>query len=152
MLVVGADPRGRYLRPLLAVDLADVARRAAEWALRLCDPGVRELPVLHAWDAPHLPLLRLTEAEASRYVADEESVATARLGAWLARHRDLDARLERVLRRGDPRDAILDEAERRAADLIVIGARRRSGIGGLLVGRVAESVVRHASCDVLVVR
>lgn len=48
--------------------------------------------------------------------------------------------------------AILDEAEKRKVDLIVIGAKGHSAIGRLLLGSVSDSVAANASCSVLVVR
>jgi nucleotide-binding universal stress UspA family protein len=49
-------------------------------------------------------------------------------------------------------DAIKDEAERWRADLIVIGTHGRRGIGRLLLGSVAEGVIRVASKPVLLIR
>lgn len=48
--------------------------------------------------------------------------------------------------------AITEYAEEVGADLIVIGSHGRTGLTRMLIGSVAEKVVRHAKCDVLVVR
>jgi universal stress protein A len=48
--------------------------------------------------------------------------------------------------------AILDHARERGIDLIVMGTHGRSGMAHLLMGSVAERIVRHASCPVLTVR
>lgn len=50
-----------------------------------------------------------------------------------------------------PADALIAEAERLEAELIVVGNRRVQGLGRLL-GSVASDVVHHAPCDVLVVK
>lgn len=47
---------------------------------------------------------------------------------------------------------ICQAAEREHADLIVMGSHGRTGIAHVLLGSVAERVVRHASCPVLVAR
>ena len=60
--------------------------------------------------------------------------------------------VEIVLSDGDARDAILDEAHRRDADLVVVGTSGHSPIARLLLGSVAEEVLRAAPCDVLVAR
>lgn len=52
----------------------------------------------------------------------------------------------------DPRHAIVDAARKWRADLIVMGSHGRRGIDRLLIGSVAESVVRHAPCSVDIVR
>ncbi|MBX3729468.1 MAG: universal stress protein [Candidatus Sumerlaeia bacterium] len=53
---------------------------------------------------------------------------------------------------GNPGNQIARYAEQRAADLIVIHSHGRTGAAHLLIGSVAERVVRHAHCPVLVIR
>jgi nucleotide-binding universal stress UspA family protein len=52
----------------------------------------------------------------------------------------------------EPRHGIVDEARRWNADLIVMGSHGRSGFDRLLLGSVAEGVLRHAPCSVEIVR
>jgi universal stress protein A len=53
---------------------------------------------------------------------------------------------------GDPAEAIVQTAESEKADLIVMGTHGRSGFTRLLMGSVAEAVVRKAKCPVLTVK
>jgi nucleotide-binding universal stress UspA family protein len=53
---------------------------------------------------------------------------------------------------GNAVDLILEVAEEASADLIVMGTHGRSGLGRLLMGSVAEQVVRKAPCPVLTVK
>ena len=53
---------------------------------------------------------------------------------------------------GDPATAILEVARENSADLIVIGTHGRKGLLRILMGSVAESVLRGATCPVLVVK
>lgn len=53
---------------------------------------------------------------------------------------------------GEPAQALLDVADERDADLIVIGARQDISLAERLLGTVATDVVRRASCEVLIVR
>ena len=53
---------------------------------------------------------------------------------------------------GRAADEIVLQAKEDKVDLLVMGSHGRSGLSHLLVGSVAESVVRHAPCPVLVVR
>jgi nucleotide-binding universal stress UspA family protein len=57
-----------------------------------------------------------------------------------------------VLPLGEPAAAIVREAQACGASLIIVGSHGRTGISRALVGSVAERVVRHAHCPVLVVR
>lgn len=52
---------------------------------------------------------------------------------------------------GDPVVEIIDVAEQRNADLIVVGTREPSFLERLLGGSVSQGVARHAHCDVLIV-
>jgi nucleotide-binding universal stress UspA family protein len=59
---------------------------------------------------------------------------------------------ETAVRDGDPRSAIVDEAEAWDADLIVVGSHGYTGLKRWLLGSVAQSVVAHAPCSVEVMR
>jgi universal stress protein A len=57
-----------------------------------------------------------------------------------------------VLREGDARRAILDVAAQHCRDLVALGSHARSGLAHVLLGSVAEAVIRAATCNVLVAR
>jgi nucleotide-binding universal stress UspA family protein len=63
-----------------------------------------------------------------------------------------DVRAERRLTEGDTVDEVLRVAQEVNADLIVMGTHGRTGLGRLLMGSVAEQVVRRAPCPVLTVK
>jgi len=67
------------------------------------------------------------------------------------RVRELDVEAELVEAIGDPADAIVEVAEQRVADLIVVGTREPSLIERELGHSVSEQVQRRAHCDVLIV-
>jgi nucleotide-binding universal stress UspA family protein len=55
-------------------------------------------------------------------------------------------------REGDPADAILDVAEERGADLIVVGNKGMTGARRFLLGSVPNKISHYAPCSVLIVR
>jgi nucleotide-binding universal stress UspA family protein len=55
-------------------------------------------------------------------------------------------------RRGDAADAILDVAEERGADLIIVGNRGTTGTSRFLLGSVPNRISHHAPCAVLIIR
>jgi nucleotide-binding universal stress UspA family protein len=65
---------------------------------------------------------------------------------------DASIPVEYRLKEGDAVTEILGVAEETNADLIVMGTHGRTGLSRLLMGSVAEQVVRKASCPVLTVR
>ena len=60
--------------------------------------------------------------------------------------------VEQVIAHGDAAAEIVRVAKERNVDLIVISSHGRTGLGRILFGSTAESVVRHAPCPVLVVK
>jgi nucleotide-binding universal stress UspA family protein len=69
-----------------------------------------------------------------------------------ARIRTAGLNAESVVKEGDPRSVIVDEAAEWVADLIVVGSHGHTGITRWLLGSVAQSIVTHAPCSVEVVR
>ncbi len=51
-----------------------------------------------------------------------------------------------------PADSILNYAEQERVDLIIVGSRAKTGLDRFLIGSVANKVVSHATCSVLVLR
>jgi nucleotide-binding universal stress UspA family protein len=62
---------------------------------------------------------------------------------------DASVKFEHRLLAGDPAGAIAELARKEAADLVVMGTHGRTGLARMLMGSVAEAVVRHAPCPVL---
>lgn len=110
-----------------------------------------ELALALATATTTVSVLSVVEGPASRPGpagrSAEEILAAAR-----GRPRTSGTTLETEIRRGPPRERILEYAEREAVDLIVMGAHGRRETEPLVVGRVTEGVVRDAPVPVLVVR
>jgi nucleotide-binding universal stress UspA family protein len=60
--------------------------------------------------------------------------------------------VEKLARRGDPADAILDVAEESEADLIIVGNKGMTGAKRFLLGSVPNKISHHAPCSVLIIR
>ena len=154
ILVVAAPFAGPYERPLVAVDCSDTSRRAVELAWRLADPGLQAIDVIHACE----PILESTVrhadvfGEAARQFDFEAKLqAQAAVETFVAAS-DAPGPANIILRQGDARQVIPDVAAERHADLVALGTHGRSGIAHVLLGSVAEAVIRAAGCDVLVAR
>ena len=96
--------------------------------------------------------LVVVDMSSDRVLVDEQSLP-AEVDA--VRQHLVDAGLEFHLEPStvlDPDDAIVRTAQRRNADLIIIGLRSRNPVGTLLFGSVGQNVLLHADCAVLVVK
>jgi nucleotide-binding universal stress UspA family protein len=81
---------------------------------------------------------------------DLNAKATANRSAM--RFRGLGFPAEGFHMKGDPETAILEHAKQWGPDLIVVGSHDRSRVERFLMGSVAESIVKHAPCSVLVLK
>jgi nucleotide-binding universal stress UspA family protein len=140
------------MRILLAIDDSEHSNTAIKSILERRWPAgstVRVLFVVQTYTPIPLPTGVLDyESLTQSLVKEAQGVldrVTAKLGA-------LDMTIESRVRRGDPRQEIVDEAKGWSADLVVVGSHGRTGLQRLLLGSVAEHVVRHAPCSVEVAR
>jgi nucleotide-binding universal stress UspA family protein len=142
----------RFRRILVPHDFSESATRALELAADLVPPGGR-LVVLHVV-VPFVPVANIPPAGFGGYITPLEFVSGARqqldetivraLGARRA------ARVERKVVVGDPCQRIVAAA--RGMDAIVMATAGRTGLSHLVIGSVAEKVVRHNPIPVLTLR
>jgi len=153
--VLVARPGSGTGRVLAATDLSDpslpAVAAAAEWARRngsrlavLHVIDLRAPTVLYAFDSP------LAAAEAPPGFRDKLRLWAASRIADALKGSGVDA--DQLVEQGVPETVILAQARSLAADLIVIGTSGQTGLARVLLGSVAEAVVRSAPCSVLVVR
>ena len=93
--------------------------------------------------APVLPPEYYRETEE----ASREALADVLRPSW-----GQPAGVETAVRWGNPVDQIVEYASRQAIDLIVIATHGRTGLSHVLLGSVAERIVREAGCPVLTIR
>lgn len=141
-------------RILYPTDFSETADHAFTWALRFAEEYDAELLVLHA-----LVLHAADPAHPDHRFPDLEEAHEA-LARWadegmrsvLERHEPEDVRVRTEQRRGiSPAPAIVEHAGERGADLIVMGTHGRRGLRHMLLGSVAEEVVRTSERPVLTV-
>ena len=134
------------MRVLFAYDGSPFAKRALRYATRFGDDleavVLTVSPVLI--EAPHTE--EQTEPEHGRRQAMEHLEEARRLLA------ELGVEAQTLHAFGNPAAEIIAAAVREGADLIVVGHRGMSAIARFIEGSVSDRVVRHAGCDVLVVR
>ena len=151
-LIVNPTPTDRYRRPVLATDLTDTSLRLIDLILQAIEVDL-SVAVVSAYDITLAGFMPPESAdELSDYHRRRRDEAARQLEKFLALRRDRTVGWVPVLRRGDPREVILEEVTQRRADLVVIGTHGRAGVGHALLGSVAEFVLERARCDVLVGR
>jgi nucleotide-binding universal stress UspA family protein len=137
-------------RIMVATDFSEQAERALARAGALTQSFGSELTLLHVHD-PRVPVVpmgvpAIDEPQLRNWAREQlAKLASERL------EDDARVRSELLVEPSAP-DAICRHAEESATELLVLGTHGRRGVTRLLIGSVAERVVRHAHCPVLVVR
>jgi universal stress protein A len=145
----------RFRRILVAIDFSDGSRAAVLVAAELAERFGGSIELLHVWQPPPLrsdlmiwaendetPLRQYGRKQAERELRQFVEGSLPELGAGLAWS----------VAEGDPASVILEYAASGRYDLVAVGTHGRTGIDHLLVGSIAEKIVRAAACPVLTVR
>jgi nucleotide-binding universal stress UspA family protein len=117
-----------YKRVLVGTDGSDSASKAVELAAGLAAALAAELVIAHAG------------SDAS--VAEKAAEAARAFGA----------KVETVAKEGHPAEVLIDLAEEKQADVVVVGDKGQSKGKRVFLGGVPDRVSQHAGCDVLIVR
>lgn len=131
---------------VVAIDGSTPARWAVDAGVALAARQNVAVHFIHVlappnWEERGIPRRPMT--------ADEEH-ALHRATAHANEH-EVASQVELLSGEGSPAETIADYAGRIEAGLIVVGSRRRSGLGAAVLGSVSQGVVHHATCPVVVV-
>jgi nucleotide-binding universal stress UspA family protein len=129
-------------------DFSEHSRFAFQTACLLAHECGARLIVLHVVEPP----VTITGTTALPLIADELPLADAGKHLHRLRPSDPDLVVEYQLAVGYPAEMIVRVAREQAVDLIVMGTHGRRGFGHLLMGSVAEQVLREATCPVLTLK
>jgi nucleotide-binding universal stress UspA family protein len=135
---------------LVPTDFSAASVVATETAMALASAFGAELTLLHVWEIPVYPYLEFVLSSAE-LVNEVEQAAGKRLDHELERVRKELPRARSSLSMGFPWQIILDSSKELSADLIVMGTHGRHGLNHVLLGSVAERVVRFSEAPVLTV-
>lgn len=132
-----------FQRILCPVDFSETSNKALQYAEWLAGSAGAEVVVLHAFELP-------ASYDYPGQTRPTDPALRQRLESLLPGSPRV--KFHHVLHAGNPGEVICWLAEDRKCDLIVMGTHGRTGLLHLLVGSIAEHVLRHARCPVLVVR
>ena len=140
---------------VVGTDGSETAQRAVEQAVALAGAVGARLELVSAYEPVSAQRLRRERQEVPADMtwmvnAREDVEATLRSAAEVAEAAGVPTTT--YARQGDPADAILDVAEERRADLIVVGNKGMTGAKRFLLGSVPNRVSHHAPCSVLIIR
>lgn len=140
---------------LLPTDFSDCAQRAVPVAAEFAQLLGANVLCLHVVE-PVVPPVSWTPAgeplPAADFGAQLDEAAARALPTFTGVEELAGLEVEQLVVHGEPAAEIVRVASERGVGLIVISSHGRTGLGRILFGSTAESVVRHARCPVLVVK
>lgn len=151
----GQDDRTNAARMkiLVPVDFSARAREALRYALFFARAWQAELTILHAVQMqPVIAADHLAAYNRTPSLAAIERAARAQMRSLLGGLDFTGVPYKTVIQVGNPAQQINQYAEDHGSDLIITATQGQTGLAHVLIGSVAEHVVRHAHCPVLVVR
>jgi nucleotide-binding universal stress UspA family protein len=133
---------------LVAVDFEDASGRAVALAKDLAGPLGATLALCHVYELPLYTYPGL-EPQLLPELRREVMAAAKRAITDLAQEHGIQ---RAILREGEPAREIIAAAHEEGASMIVVGTHGRRGLSHLLLGSVAEKVVRSSDIPVVTVR
>jgi nucleotide-binding universal stress UspA family protein len=140
---------------VVGTDGSDTATQAVRLAVDLAQAVGATLELVSAYEP--VPAQRLREErretpEDLQWAINPREDVDATLEAAAAIAREAGVPVNAYPRQGDAADAILDVAEEKEADLIMVGNKGMTGAKRFLLGSVPNKVSHHAPCSVLIIR
>ena len=141
-------------RILVAIDFSEYSQRALDEAVVFAKKFGAELHLIHCYHVyPEESVgFPYNVSVPANYEREIRKAATAHLAGWLEKVTAQGIRAEQHVAMDRPSHGIVALAEKLSADLIVIGTYGLTGLKHVLLGSVAERVIRHAPCPVLTVK
>jgi nucleotide-binding universal stress UspA family protein len=139
-------------RFLVPTDFSPCADQALTEAIDLAHAVGAHITLLHVMQLMPLTVGEVPPEYFNDYLEAIETEAERQLQASLNRIYQAGLQADSVIAQGIPFQTIIDMAGEKKADLIILGTHGRTGLPHVLIGSVAEKVVRLAPCPVLVAR
>ena len=140
---------------VVGTDGSDTAKKAVAAAVDLAKEIGATLDIVSAYEPVPQSRLRAESRQAPedlQWMINPREDVEATLRDAAENIEEAGVQVKTFAREGDPADAILDVAEERGADLIVVGNKGMTGARRFLLGSVPNKVSHHAPCNVMIVR
>jgi universal stress protein A len=138
-------------RVLVPVDFSECAQKALDYAVPFAKQFGAELVLLHVVPANY-PIGEFGMIDVAFMEKELRATAEKQLAALVAKRIPKGVASKSQVRVGRPVSEIVQVARQEQADLILLSTHGHTGFKHVLLGSVAENVVRYAPCPVLVVR
>jgi nucleotide-binding universal stress UspA family protein len=149
------EARMAIKRILVPVDFSEDSLNALAYASDFAEPFGAELVVLYVVEPTYYATpvdMYVTTPNMAMLLDEQRRVGAQQLARITAGLEKKGRRVRSLLKTGAPAQVIVDSAKSVGADMIILSTHGRTGLAHMLMGSVAEKVVRHSGCPVLTVR
>jgi len=142
---------------MVATDFSEASEAALAYAFRLARTLHARLDVVHVVPEDDVQILTALSSRLQSHMTAETlrevlyADADKRLTAMVEQANAKELIGERLIVTGRPAEAIVSWAASKQPQVLILGTHRRHGVDHLLLGSVAERVLRQATCAVLIV-
>lgn len=144
-----------FSRIVVGTDGSETAAEAVRQATDLAKQTGAEIDLVSAFEPVSQSRLREERVDAPSDIAHTISPSEDVDGMLAEAAKSVEeqgVKVSTFARQGDPADAILDLADERKADLIIVGNKGMTGAKRFLLGSVPNKVSHHAPCSVMIIR
>ena len=142
----------RVKKILVPIDFSDCSRKALRYAVPFAKEHDAALTLLYVVPTPSYVIGEYSIAPYAEIQAEMRNHGARELARLIVDEVKGDVPADSRVQVGSAAHEIVELAKELPADLIVISTHGRTGLKHVFMGSVAEHVIRHASCPVLVVR
>ncbi len=132
---------------LCPIDFSDASRKAVRYAHEFAVTMRAQIFLLNVVDIPIESILNNVQLD-----EDLEKSAQENLDVVKNELLSEGLRVESAVKIGDPAEVIIDHTAKLDVNLIIMGSHGKKGLSRLIMGSVAETVLRNADCPVLIVK
>ena len=140
-----------YKRILCPVDFSDISKRVLEIAADLAKRFGADLHVIHVFQLP-ATMLEAVYEDPTDMEEEIRQRLNDKLNEFVQKTKKPDVKITTGVYEGVPDVEIIKLARENQADMIVMGTRGKTGLSHVLLGSVAERVIRNAEVPVMTVR
>ncbi len=142
---------------IIGIDFSEYSLRAVEQGLLIGRKYDAQVVFVHAGSIPEQPQglpasMEPVAAQFAEILQERCKQSREQLTALRQRHDDGAGRISHKLIDSLPVPGLIDAANELQADLVVVGTHGRTGFDRFMMGSVAERLIRHAPCSVMIAR
>lgn len=152
LLAAGGTAPFHVKRILVPIDFSECSKKALRYGLELAKLHSAAITLLYVVPNPSYGAIEYGGIDYAGLEAQMREDGRKELAVLVTNELRGRVKADAEIRTGSAGVEIVEVAKQLPADLIVVSTRGRTGLKHILLGSVAEHVVRHAPCPVLVVR